>query len=72
MLPGYLLAADHSDLLLTACYFVHWIASFMYHLHPDYPRLMTDIHFIDAVTMERLYHLTGSIWVYPLLSNNIF
>lgn len=66
MLPGYLLGGGPPFSLLAFSYFVHWLASFNYHMHPVVTNFWLDIHFIDLVAMERLYHLYGNIWVYPI------
>ena len=64
MFVGYLIGGGSVYCLLAFDYLLHWIISITYHVFPSPTTLFLDLHFIDLITMERLFCLYGHQSIY--------
>lgn len=64
MLLGYWYAGGAIMSPLSLAYLLHWVASINQHVHPSHQNFVIDTHFIDMVSMERIFATTGSQYIY--------
>lgn len=64
MLLGYWYAGGAMMSPLSLAYLLHWMASINEHIYPSHRNFVIDTHFIDMVTMERMFAITGSYYIH--------
>lgn len=68
---GYLLAGGDWNSCLFLVYIIHSIASYFYHVYPSENTYFFHVEFINILITERVYAITGNIWIYMLCVCNV-
>lgn len=63
---GHVIGGGNVGSVLFLVYLLHGCASFCFHLFPSEITYWVDVCMINLLIMERVYTITGLVWIYPI------